>query len=536
MNAWIQSPTPNLVLTQRAERPWTGQLEIERRDLLSETLRVTQLPVRVEAGDELRLQIPPDPSHPYGVFKLQVTLQGEDGISHPLSNLHTYAYAPAPLAKTLDDDWPLGIHITSQDPRALPGFKWYRTFSMWAYDNPADGEYRWDKLDKAFGAVKEIGGRLVLANDSTPAWTVAPERVDGLPWVPNATAYPPDDLVHLRRYLDALFARYGDASDTLAVLEVWNEPNTPVRWLGTHAQMVEVARVYKQAAQAQPHPPRVFGVQLSAGSHFRYLEGLMQAGLLEVVDGVSGHWYEELMCFDPQTPISNLHQKVENFRKVIPAGDWGKIPVWNSESGISICAREEGKLVSQQTLNHRAEANPVFDPAQPWLLGPGWRPVSERRAAAGYVGGTLLLMSEGVEKTIAYTLHEYIIDDAPSLPWVAFGVLGSLMKEVDYRQVQRLDAVLLPEDAGTHQAVAIRLGAAEGPGLICVWAYERDKKTGRSKHWQDWQMPLEIRVPVHGEEVELRDFYNRRSDPLRSKDGWVQISAGEEPVYIIEKP
>ena len=537
LNAWITPPTPEVRLTNFTASPWEGFLRVERFDLLTEKTDVSFLPVSLKGGAEETFRYETGADLPYGVYRVRgVPVLSKDEKPAEGGDWHFFSYAPAKLAKDLSDDWPLGIHIVEQNPQALPGFKWYRYFSMWAYDNPARGKYDWDKLDKAYKAARDIGGRLVIANDSAPSWSVAPERVAGLPWVKNATAYPPDDWNDLRNYLDTLVARYDDGSGTLAVLEVWNEPNTKERWLGTHEQMAQMAQIFREAAAKSSNPPRVFGMQTSAGDHFNYMQGEVKAGLLDQVDGVGGHWYEEIMCFDRDAPISNLTQKANDFKKLVATAKRQGLPIWNSESGISITKRENGRLVPQEELNNRAENDPAFDPKSPWVIGEQWRPLSERRTAATYIGGTLLLMSQGVEKTMAYTSHEFLLDDAPSLPWVAYAVLGDQIARVNYRKVTTVPVELEGSAAEENRAAVIRLGDADAPGLLVAFTYRKDSKIGRSKHWQPWQEPLPVRIPVSTAAVEITDIYGRKTERREAEGGFVTVMAGEEPVYVREIP
>ncbi len=439
----------------------------------------------------------------------------------------------------MPDDWPLGAHVTFEDP-PLPGFKWYRYFSSWAEDNPARGRFDWSHLDAVFARVRDAGGRLLLANDTTPSWT-APERPVTRPWVVNATAYPPDDMNDLRTYLDALLQRYDDKAGTIGAFEVWNEANTPDRWQGTPRQMVEMARVFHEAAAASAQrvgrgaPAKIVGIVVSSGDAQDYVKGLVGAGILPWLDGVSGHWYEEMLSYDRATPINSLPLHVDLLAR--PMRDAGvSLPIWNSESGIACVARENGRIVSQDELNRRAEARPGFNPKQPWMAdGVTWRNVSERRSAASFVAGTAMLMSLGVEKTIVYSMRDenWILDGAPSLSWVALAEFGSQLGTLDFHRVAAVKAKFEAGDPATC-LLAYRFGADEKPGVIVAWAYRRDTSVGRPKLWQPWLEPAPARFDVVGSEVEISDVYGREKSRVPVTDGGVVIPVGEEPVYLRE--
>jgi hypothetical protein len=541
-NAWVapERPSIEVELTNPAISSWEGFLRIECFDLLSEKTTVTFLPVSVGGGGRQMLLYLPGEELPYGVYRLQgTTVQSRDAQAATEKNTekatHVFAYAPARMARDLPDDWPLGMHITWRAPYVLPGFKWYRHFSSWAVNNPARGEYDWSRLDPVVEAVKAAGGKLIVTTDSAPVWTVAPERVAGVPWIKNATAHPPDDWNDLRLYLRALLRRYGDASGVLGGLEVWNEPHTKERWLGTHEQMVEMARIFREVAHETASPPLIMGIQLSAGPHSGYVKCLINAGILQYVDLISGHWYEELGAYDSETPLSSLPGKIGIFKKPMNTAGYD-LPIWNTESGVKAVPREEGCLVSQTELNKRAETSPDFDPERPWMVGKSWRMVSERRAAGVYIAGTVMLMAEGIP-TFGYIHYGFVQDKAAGLPWVAFAVLGDHLHRVGHKTVEAVSAMLAqPNEA--NRALAFRLGEKNQPGVIVVWTYLRDTRFGRSKHWQPWQKPLAVRVPVADgiTEVEVSDLYGRETSRQGVTDGFVVVFAGEEPVYIRELP
>jgi hypothetical protein len=539
--AFTRDHPPAIKLTLGPGPAWQGFVRVELFDLLSETTTIDYVAETARSDEETTAVY--QPKVPYGIYRLNGTLvKDRREIPHGRVDASlTFAYAPAASPRQLPDDWPLGAHVTFEDP-PLPGFKWYRYFSSWAEDNPAKDQYDWSHLDVVFARVRAIGGRLLIANDTTPAWT-APDRPVTRPWVKASTAYPPNDLHDLRVYLDALLGRYDDPAGTIGGLEVWNEANTPDRWQGTPEQLVAMARIFREAVTAsqkrvqRPSPALVVGIAVSSGEARDYVQGVVKAGMLPYLDVVSGHWYEEMLSYDRATPINSLPLHVDLLAGPMHEAGFS-LPIWNTESGIASVPRENGRIISQDELNRRASALTTFDPKQPWLLdGVNWRNVSERRAAASFVAGIAMLMSLGVEKTFVYSMRDeqWIIDGAPSLSWVALSVFGDQLRAAGYHSVVPV-ATEMENGTPDVRALAYRFSDAGHPGIIVAWTYQQDTKIGRPKLWQPWLAPQQVRLNVHGSAVEITDLYAREKKRLPVTAHSVLVPIGEEPVYLRELP
>jgi len=537
LSAFTLDHPPEIGMTVQGKTEWHGFVRIERFDLISEKTTVDFVPV--EAAEVHAVTVKYAPTVPFGIYRLDCTAvtTREEVPTSGTAVRTTFAYAPACDPHQLPDDWPLGSHVTFDDP-PLPGFKWYRYFSSWAQDNPAKGRFDWGRLDTVFARVRDIGGRMLIANDTTPSWT-APARPVTRPWVVASTAYPPDDMNDLRTYLDTMLQRLDDQAGTIGALEVWNEANTPDRWMGTPEQMVAMARIFRETAAAsqgrvqRATPARIVGIAVSSGDAPDYVRGLVHAGILPYLDVVSGHWYEEILSYDRATPISSLPMHVDLLTK--PMHEAGvSLPIWNSESGIGTVPREDGKIVSQDELNRRAL--PAFDPKQPWMTAKDqWRSPGERRAAASFVAGVSMLMALGVEKTFVYSMRDqgWIQDGAPSLEWVALAEFGAQIFALDFHTVVPVKATV--EQAGTTvHALAYRFGAPGKPGVIVAWTYDQDTTVGRPKLWQPWLAPQPVRLDLAVPKVEVTDLYGREKQSVSSTNGNIVIPIGEEPVYLRE--
>ncbi|HEV7298333.1 MAG TPA: hypothetical protein VGN72_03140 [Tepidisphaeraceae bacterium] len=299
---------------------WSGRLLITRADLLTEEQVVEELPVEITGGQPAHVEYAPSLAN--GMYRLDMALMAKPSTSGDVAPLATarqfIGHAPARWARDLPDDWPLNTHLSADLP-PLQGFKTYRVFTHWATNNPQRGEYIWTKLDGQFETIKRIGGRMTLADDSAPAWSVSPERAVPIKWIKGGIANPPDDMNDYRTYVRALLDRYDDGTNTLAAVETWNEANTSDRWNGTPQQLVEMARILREERERSPGKPRIIGIAVSAGDHKKYVNAQVEAGILNQVDVVSGHWYEEMHSYDADGAINSLVKHVDLLRQPMEA-------------------------------------------------------------------------------------------------------------------------------------------------------------------------------------------------------------------------
>lgn len=508
-----------------------GFLRLIRSDLRTGVADRRHLPMRLEPGRDVSIA-QPYPAEP-GVFRVSAALVR--GVDDPEpetgSASRLYACAQARQARDLPDDWPLGTHVSTEIP-PLPGFRWFRYFAGWHRINPARGVYHWEEYDRVLAAVRSAGGKLFIADDGSPLWTSRRGKA-GMPWAATATAHPPDDWQDLEAYLRALIARSDDAAGTLGALELCNEANTPERWLGGADGLVQMARTFRAAAATARHPVTVVGVAVSAGDQRDYVAELAAAGLLREVDAVSGHWYEEMMSFERATPINNLPLHVELLAGPVRAAGL-KLPLINSECGVEFAPREHGRMVAQEELSRRAEADPAWKRSQPWLVGDYWRPVSERRAAATYVAATVMLMASGVERSFSFSHLDFLVEGVPSLPWVALGQLGHHLDGVDYHQIRQLPAQVVGSDGkdGSPLALAYQLGRPGARQVIVAWSFLSDTSVGRSRHWQRWLDPIDIKITCDLPAAECIGLYGIEAAPLTPEAGTLLVTCGEEPVFI----
>lgn len=514
-------------------------LALERLDVLTAKTVVSRSPITLLPGAPQDLTLKQDLKP--GVYRVRATLEGknQNTAADELANFAQVmlAYSPARLAADLPDDWPLGAHVDKKLP-PMPGFLWFRYFTPWSDIHKAPGIYDWESAEfgRIFKSVQDIGGRLMIAYDGSPLWTSSRPRV-GMPWHASATANHPDEWNVKRDYLIAMIARTKDARGTLAGLGLCNEANTIERWQGTDKDMFEMARVFKEAAQTSATPIKTVGISVSAGHHQDFVNAVIHAGLLKQVDALSAHFYEELMSHDRETPINNLPRHVDLVKVPMEAAGF-KLPIIITETGIDFAPRVNGLPPPQDELNKIARADPRFDPKEPWLMGQTRAQVGERRAAATYVTGTTQLMALGVSQTFFFNYFAFLIDDVPSLPWVALGRFGAVLFDVDYKVIKPLVATYPGSDGkdGSPKALAYLLGKPGDRQLIVAFGFISDTRIGRSKPWQRWLDPLPMHVKSDVSAGVISDLYARNSAKISSVASTLEFVCGEEPVFIQIEP
>jgi len=538
LNAFVLGQTPAIeiqLVTSADAADGNARLTLERTDLITGEVRVDEIEVVLRAGETLTLEQAYPPVA--GLFRIRAKLAGSGAAAgeaeSALSATLEYACSPARWAVDLPDDWPLAAHVAGRIP-PLPGFKRFRYFAHWARNNPAPDVYRWDEFDRVFEEVKNVGGKLMIAYDGSPLWTSSRGKT-GMSWISNATAYPPDDMRDLEVYITEMMSRYKDDRGTIDRLELCNEPNTLARWHGTPEEYVETAIAFRQGIEnAEPgHPVRLVGLAISAGDQYGFVMRQIEAGILDHVDAVSAHWYEEMMSYEKETPINNMLRHVDMLKD--PMERAGRsLPMVNSECGIQFVPRENGRILTQGEINERDEANEDWNANDKWLIGKKWRSVSEYRAAAGYVAGAVMLLHEQVMPSYFFSHFSFLVDGVPSLPWVALGRLGCYLDGVDYHHTEQLEARVVGSDGGdgSPRALAYLIGRPGERQVIVAWAFLSDTSVGRSKHWQAWLEPVEVQIDTAAPEAIASDLYGRETVRLTNADGKLTVKCGEEPVFI----
>ncbi len=522
-------PKFTIVVRNASDAAWNGLVRVDVFDLYLDRGAPEFLPCRLAPQGETKLTFAPKLAN--SVFRVTARpADGKDAAQTGFSASQVLcANAPAKLAKELPDDWPLGTHHYNPSPilkAPMSGFKWYRSFIGWGEMNPAPGQYNWKEVDATLEDIRKVGGKFLVCMEGAPLWTSnKPDRRQG--------HVAPKDWNDLRTFVKAFVARYGQ-SDVLQAVEPWNEPNANLRWHDTYESLVELHKIWFEETRGTKI--KVVGLSISPGHHVEYVEGLTEAGILQHMDIMGAHFYEESGSLNRLNPRNSLPLHMELIR--IPMMQHHRfLPIWNTEMGAgwieNVFTRPGGRMPTQNEAIRELRAKKDFNSAEPWLH---WHPPSEQRKAAEMAKFPVIGLANGVVNNFTFHPNWYSLDGALNLSWVVNACLGHVLEQVDYRYVMPLaiNAVGGPADIG---AQAYRIGKPGGKQVVMVWAERCSPKQPHAGGWSEWVEPVPIQLPcAEGLEVTVQDLYLRGVKKVKAENHpgghAVTIAAGEEPVFV----
>jgi hypothetical protein len=206
---------------------------------------------------------------------------------------------PTPTLLPVDDPaFGYGIQIQGEtntgqvfDQVDQLGFGWVRQPVSWKEIEATAGSFDWGALDRVFAETSLLGLRVLVTVSDAPDWTrsVTARNMDG----------PPDDVNEYVRFVSRLVARY---HGKIHAVEVWEEMNRDTTWYtagGLNASSYMGLLVPTAGAIKSLDPGIIVisgglnptGVDdgVMAIDDFRYLQQLIEAGLLDHVDCVGAH-------------------------------------------------------------------------------------------------------------------------------------------------------------------------------------------------------------------------------------------------------
>ncbi len=171
------------------------------------------------------------------------------------------------------------------------GLGWVKQQIRWADLEPNPGEPNWPALDAIFAAAGEKNIRVMVSVVDAPDWARSVTAED--------KAGPPDDYQHYVTYVSELVRRY---SGVVGAVEIWNEQNIDREWYtaGGLSAANYVTLVSQSAAAIHEVDPGVIVISgalsptgfddgVGAIDDFRYMQQMIDAGLLDHVDCVGAH-------------------------------------------------------------------------------------------------------------------------------------------------------------------------------------------------------------------------------------------------------
>jgi hypothetical protein len=171
------------------------------------------------------------------------------------------------------------------------GFNWVKQQVEWRVFEGSQGAIDFGSLDGIINAASGAGINVLFSVVSAPAWA-REAGADG------SVGGPPADPATFAAFLGALSSKYCGSS--LKAIEVWNEENLHYEWgnkpLNPGEYVALLAPAYAAIKAACPSMTVISGALTPAGNNppyamddFQYLEGMMQAGANNYLDGIGAH-------------------------------------------------------------------------------------------------------------------------------------------------------------------------------------------------------------------------------------------------------
>ena len=228
-------------------------------------------------------------------------------------------YEGPPLLK---DKIGVQIHIHREDSRPILrhlqalGVGWVKVQVSWKLYQPYPDAYAEDRLaelDSLVEAAVNNNIKVLLSVSKAPEWSRPTTELDG----------PPTDYALFRNFMTFLGNRY---QDRVTAYELWNEPNLQREWNGSPLSASDLTRLIATGAeglrQADPQTiiisaaPATTGINdgIMAVDDRQFLQGMLEAGIGDVVDGIGVHPYgwanppdSSSNAPDPSIPTHNNH-------------------------------------------------------------------------------------------------------------------------------------------------------------------------------------------------------------------------------------
>lgn len=167
------------------------------------------------------------------------------------------------------DDSPFGINCFQfpEMEREL-GAKYLRWEFAHQLIEPEQGRFDWERTDRIVSEAKAQDIRILGLISSTAKWnSTRPDAADYY-------SYAPRDHKALHAYVTAVVNRY---KDYIKYWEIWNEPDLPYAWNGSHADFVRVMKTIYEAIKAADPEAKVAAMALDGG-FAPFLDAVLAAG------------------------------------------------------------------------------------------------------------------------------------------------------------------------------------------------------------------------------------------------------------------
>ena len=230
-----------------------------------------------------------------------VPQQTEEADAPPAQETATPIPQPTTPAN-LNTDFDLGVQMAI-DPNLdnMPGYldaaanqlnlNWVKLQVRWEFIEPEQGVYDWSQLDAFFNLTPNYNLKVMTSIVTTPDWA----REQGATLEMHG---PPADYQVFASFVATLLNRY---PGRIHGIEIWNEQNLDREWKSVRGispnDYVSMATIVANTARfIDPNIIIISGALSPTGvdnndvwSDFRYMDGMIAAGLLNVVDCVGAH-------------------------------------------------------------------------------------------------------------------------------------------------------------------------------------------------------------------------------------------------------
>jgi len=180
--------------------------------------------------------------------------------------------------------------------------RWIKQQLQWGVFENQQGKMDWTGFDSIINAAHDKGIRVMLSIVTAPQWTHPNLPASNPPGENDPTAIkgPPDDPAAYANFIGQVIDRY---KGKIQAIEVWNEQNLVREWrtspqtLSARRYVELLSAAYAVIKQRDPSITVISGALSPTGpgdgvnstDDFVYMQQLIDAGLLDVVDCVGAH-------------------------------------------------------------------------------------------------------------------------------------------------------------------------------------------------------------------------------------------------------
>ncbi len=267
-----------------------------------------------------------------------------------------------------DEVEPWKIKRTLEMVREM-GAPWIVEYFPWAYHEPFPGFFDWDHSDLVIDHAQRQGLTVIARLGFVPEWARPYDSASS--FLPLARYFDFGD------YVQAFVDRYGDR---VPAIIIWNEPNLALEW-GFQpidpAGYTKLLTVAYQRVQQSDHPDvLVLGGALAptlappgseqAMNDLIYLQGMLDAGAGEVMDGLAGHAYGwSFPADDPPDPAVINFRRIELVHQLLADNGYADIPIYITEGGWNDHPRWTRAVKPAQRIENTIRAYELIE-SWPW--------------------------------------------------------------------------------------------------------------------------------------------------------------------------